>query len=166
MYGSQGSQRRPSGVPVYPNQHGVSEDHQSQMMGHNPYQFSHNQPCLSPLTVPNSSLPQHNDFFSGPVPDHAMPGGDALNPSHSNEHMGRLSGNNSNIPDIPFAPARTPFSSSSEPWSHSHSLAPSSGHDHDYNHFQRPQLNVGMHPYQCSSHFQDQPGDMQRYAGS
>lgn len=71
MHGSQGPQRRPSGAPMYPNQHGISQDRQSQMSG--PHQFGQPHPGPSPLNLLNDDLPQHDEYFSGPrLPNPAM----------------------------------------------------------------------------------------------
>lgn len=99
------SQRRLSGAPMCPNQHGISQDRQSQTMGHGPYQLGQNHPHPSPLNLPDNGLLQYDDFFSGLVPESAMirvksdsmqhgkltyyqPEGDALNLPHLNEQMG------------------------------------------------------------------------------
>ncbi|KAG1780389.1 hypothetical protein EV702DRAFT_1043208 [Suillus placidus] len=187
MYGSRGSQRRPNGAPMYPNQHGISQDRQSQMSG--PHQFGQPHPGPSPLDSLND-LPQHDEHFSGPrLPGNpAMPGEDGVN-----ENMGRPSGNN-NLPETPFIPrhnehrtpslsihsvnnymnpqpagtpylghgnSHTPFSSGSELRSRSQSLAPGGGHEPDYHQFARPH-HAGTYPYPRGGLlFQDQTGDMQ-----
>ncbi|KAG2043687.1 hypothetical protein BDR03DRAFT_1054589 [Suillus americanus] len=193
MHGSQGPQGRPSGAPMYPNQHGISQDRQSQMSG--PHQFDQPHPVPSPLNLLNDDLPQHDEYFSGPrLPNPAMPGEDGVN-----ENMGRPLGNN-NLPETPFIPRHneqrtpslsmhgvnnymnpqpagtpylghgnlhTPFTSGSEPRSRSQSLAPGGGHDPDYNQFARPRQShgAGTYPYQHGGLlFQDQTGDTQ-YSG-
>ncbi|KAG1740745.1 uncharacterized protein EDB91DRAFT_1081843 [Suillus paluster] len=85
MYGSQSSQRRPSGAPGFSVLNHVSQERQHTVVGDIPYNFGSDQSHLSPLTPMTPALPQPDDVFGGPR-EQTGTSGDATNGLMQNQH--------------------------------------------------------------------------------
>ncbi|KAG1721311.1 uncharacterized protein EDB91DRAFT_1256566 [Suillus paluster] len=82
MYGSQISQRRPSGAPGFSVPNHVSQERQHTMVGDIPYNFRSDQSHLSPLTPMTPALPQ----LDGGPREQTGTSGDASNGLMQNQH--------------------------------------------------------------------------------